>query len=125
MQLSHKTIADTSSDTGECHQVPCLPCKTTAQPLLKPSRMRGFAACPLGAATPREHYRESRRDMLEALNTCSSKIKVFLRVLHEPQNQRHQKRCFVRGFRQFSSHAAKCHACCGFASRHASRMPWQ
>jgi hypothetical protein len=31
----------------------------------------------------------------------------------EPPNLLPQNRCFVRGFRQFSSHLTKCHACHG------------
>ena len=32
---------------------------------------------------------------------------------NEPQNRRSQNRCFLRGFRQFSSHVTKCNACHG------------
>ena len=47
---------------------------------------------------------------------CSFKINVFLQVSHEPQNLLPQNRCFVRGFRQFSLHLTKCHACHGICT---------
>ena len=47
---------------------------------------------------------------------CSFKINVFLRVFLEPENWQHQNRCFVRGFRQFSAHRRKCHACHGICT---------
>ena len=34
----------------------------------------------------------------------------------EPENLLPQNRCFVRGFRQFSAHRTKCHACHGICS---------
>ena len=34
----------------------------------------------------------------------------------EPENWQHQNRCFVRGFRQFSAHRTKCHACHGICT---------
>ena len=34
----------------------------------------------------------------------------------EPQNFLPQKRCFVRGFRQFSAHLTKCQACHGICT---------
>ena len=63
----------------------------------KPSKGRGFAASAFRARRP------------PILTLCSLKIDVFLPVfLVLPQNQ-----CFVRGFRQFSAHVTKCHACYG------------
>jgi hypothetical protein len=35
---------------------------------------------------------------------------------HEPLNLLPQNQCFVRGFRQFSEHLAKCHACHGICT---------
>ena len=34
----------------------------------------------------------------------------------EPENLQPQNRCFVRGFRQFSAHVRKCHACHGICT---------
>ena len=73
-------------------EVPCLPRKTTFQPVWKPSTRRGFAASPIDTATQQENQSiETRRDMLEPQNEhfvrdfllfslCSQKIDVFLRV---------------------------------------------
>ena len=48
---------------------------------------------------------------------CSFKIDVFLRVfLIEHENLLPQNPCFMRGFRQFSSHRTKCHACHGICT---------
>ena len=43
----------------------------------------------------------------------------------EPENLQPQNRCFVRGFRQFSSHRTKCHACHGSSTCHHLTQPWQ
>ena len=40
-------------------------------------------------------------------STCSYEFSL------EPENLQPQNRCFVRGFRQFSAHVTKCHACHG------------
>ena len=51
------------------------------------------------------------------LTLCSLKIDVFLRVFSsEPRNLQPQNRCFVRGFRQFSAHRTKRHACHGICT---------
>ena len=77
------------------------------QPAWKPSRRK---------------TRESRRDMWEHQNAHF--VRDFLQFWHfvasksmfshefslEPENLLPQNRCFVRGFRQFSSHLTKCHA---------------
>ena len=42
---------------------------------------------------------------------CSFKINMFQRVFLEHENLQPQNRCFVRRFRQFSTHLTKCHAC--------------
>ena len=48
---------------------------------------------------------------------CSFKIDVFLYEFSlEPENLQPQNRCFVRGFRQFSAHVRKCHACHGICT---------
>ena len=50
-------------------------------------------------------------------HTCSFKIDVFLYEFSlEPENLQPQNRCFVRGFRQFSAHRTKCHACHGICT---------
>ena len=41
----------------------------------------------------------------------ATESKLSYEFSHELQNLRSQNRCFVRGFRQSSSHLTKCHAC--------------
>ena len=45
-----------------------------------------------------------------AKSTCSYEFSL------EPENLQPQNRCFVRGFRQFSAHHTKCHACHGICT---------
>ena len=63
---------------------------------------------------------------LPRLFACRSyKIGMFLQVPDEPQNLPPQNRCFVRGFRQFSSHVTKCHVChviCAVSPLHSARQ---
>ena len=92
------------------------------------NKKTGFAASPIDTARPRENQRLETRHVgapkrafrtrfPPILTLCSFKIDVFLRVfLLEPENLQHQNRCFVRGFRQFSAHRAKCHACHGICT---------
>ena len=77
------------------------------------------------------------RDFLQFSYFVASKSMFFYEFSHEPQNLLPQNRCFVRGFRQFSSHLTKCQACHGictlsllhaaltlqFAERRATRHP--
>ena len=128
LRLPHKTTFGTWSNRLECHKVPRLPRKTTWQPAWKPSKRRGFAASPKDAARPYENQRlETRhvgaskrafRARLPPIFELSSfKIDVFLRVfLWTSKFAIPQNRCFVRGFRQFSSHLTKCHACHGICT---------
>ena len=54
---------------------------------------------------------------------CSFKTDGVPGVSHEPPNLLPQNRCFVRGFRQFSSHLTKCYAChwiCTLSPLHAA-----
>ena len=95
--------------------------------------------------------RDSRRDMLEPQKECfvrdvlkfsqcvATKSTLSCEFFHELRNLRPQNRCFVQGFRQFSSHLTKCHACQGirtlspfdaaltlrFAKRNATRHVWR
>ena len=87
-----------------------------------PSKSKGFCSF------PHRHGNATRRDMLEPQNEhfVRDVLKFFHFVAtesmfsnefsHEPQNLLPQNRCFVRGFRQFSSHAAKCYACHGICA---------
>ena len=87
-----------------------------------------FAASPIDTARPRENQtRETRqvgaskrafRARLPPIFTlCSFKIDVFLYEFSlEPENLQAQNRCFMRGFRQFSAHVRKCHACHGICT---------
>ena len=85
-----------------------------------------FAASPIDTAKPQANQRLQTRHVgaskraLRArlppiLTLCSFKIDVFLRVFLGT-NLLPQNRCFVGGFRQFSSHLTKCHACHGICT---------
>ena len=56
------------------------------------------------------------RDFLQFSYFVASKSMFFYEFSHEPQNLLPQNRCFVRGFRQFSSHLTKCQACHGICT---------
>ena len=103
------------------------PRKTTLQPALLPSARTSFAASPIDTARPQENQwpetrhvgaseRAFRARLPPIFTICSFKIGVFLRVSYEPLNLLPQNRCFVRGFRQFSSHLTKCPACHGICT---------
>ena len=47
---------------------------------------------------------------------CSFKMDVSCEFSWEPLNLLPRNRCFVRGFRQFSAHLTKCHACHGICT---------
>ena len=90
-------------------------------------KKRSFAASP---STRRGHgkTRDARRDTWEHQNEHF--VRDFLQFSHfaaskstfsyefslEPENLQPQNRCFVRGFRQFSAHVRKCHACHGICT---------
>ena len=117
----------TLSNRLECHKVPGLPRKTTWQPAWKPSKRRGLAAFPIDTARPQENQRLETRHMGASkrafrarlppiLTLCSFKIDVFPGVFFRTSNLLPQNRCFVRGFRQSSSHLTKRHACHGICT---------
>ena len=51
------------------------------------------------------------RDFLQFSHFVASKSTFSDEFSLEPENLQPQNRCFVRGFRQFSAHVRKCHAC--------------
>ena len=58
-----------------------------------------------------EHQNEHFvRDFLHFSHFVASKSTFSYEFSLEPENLQPQNRCFVRGFRQFSTHRAKCHA---------------
>ena len=86
-----------------------------------------FAASPIDTARPRENQRrETRhvgapkrhfvRDFLQFSHFGASKSTFSYEFSLEPENLQPQNRCFVRGFRQFSAHVRKCHACHGICT---------
>ena len=107
--------------------MPCLPRKMTLQPALIRSKRRGFAASPTDTAMPQENQR-IRRDMLQHQNEhfvrdffkfsnfVSQNQRLPTSFPNEAETQLPQNRCFVRGFRQFSAHITKCHACRGICT---------
>ena len=56
------------------------------------------------------------RDFLEFSHFVASKSTFSYDFSLEPENLQPQNRCFVRGFRQFSAHRTKCHACHGICT---------
>ena len=88
----------------------------------------GFAASPIDTAKPRENQRRETRHvgapkrafrtrLPPILTLCSFKKSTFSYEFSlEPENLQPQNRCFVRGFRQFSAHVTKCHACHGICT---------
>ena len=64
------------------------------------------------------------RDCLKFSHFVASKSTCSHEFCHEPQNLLPQNRCFLRGFRQFSSHVTKCHSCTEFARCHHFAQPW-
>ena len=111
----NKTTLGTFSDTWERHEMPGLPRKTILERVSKPSTMRGFAASPIGTATPQENQRiEMRHAGASKWNEHFmrnffklSKTTFSHEFAHEHQNPQPQNQCFVGGFRQFSSHVEK------------------
>ena len=87
----------------------------------------GFAASPIDTAKPRENQRLETRHVgapkrafrarhPPIFTLCSFKIDVFLRVFLGTSKFATSKSMFVRGFRQFSAHRTKCHACHGICT---------
>ena len=59
-----------------------------------------------------EHQNEHfAQDFLHFSHFVASKSTFSYEFSLEPENLQPQNRCFVRGFRQFSTHRTKCHAC--------------
>ena len=56
------------------------------------------------------------RDLLQFSHCIASKATFSYEFSLEPENLQPQNRCFVRGFRQFSAHRTKCHACHGICT---------
>ena len=90
-------------------------------------RTSSFAASPIDTARPQENQRRETRQVgtpkrafrarLPAIFTlCSCKIAFSYEFSLEPENLQPQNQCFVRGFRQFSPHRTKCHACHGICA---------
>ena len=64
-----------------------------------------------------EHQNEHFvRDFLQFSHFVASKSTFSSEFSLEPENLQPQNRCFVRGFRQFSAHRTKCHACHGICT---------
>ena len=90
-------------------------------------KRRSFAASPIDTARPRENQTREKRQVgapkrafrarLPPIFTlCSFKSTFSYEFSLEPENLQPQNRCFVRGFRQFSAHVRKCHACHGICT---------
>ena len=56
------------------------------------------------------------RDFLQFSHFVASKSTFSYEFSLEPEHLQPQNRCFVRGFRQFSAHVTKCHACHGICT---------
>ena len=56
------------------------------------------------------------RDVLKFSHFLASKSTFSYEFSQEPELLLSQNRCFVRGFRHFSSHLTKCHACYGICT---------
>ena len=95
---------------------------------LKHAERTCFAASPIDTARPQgkpetrdetawEHQNEHFvRDFLQFSHFAASKSTFSYEFSLEPENLQPQNRCFVRGFRQFSAHVRKCHACHGICT---------
>ena len=62
------------------------------------------------------HYKHFVRDFLQFFHFVASKSMFSYEFSLEPENLQPQNRCFVGGFRQFSAHLTKCHACHGICT---------
>ena len=91
---------------------------------LKRAERTCFAASPIDTARPQENQRlewehqneHFVRDFLRFSHFAASKSTFSYEFSLEPDNLQPQNRCFVRGFRQFSAHVRKCHACHGICT---------
>ena len=64
-----------------------------------------------------EHQNEHFvRNFLQFSHFAASKSTFSYEFSLEPENLQPQNRCFVRGFRPFSAHVTKCHACHGICT---------
>jgi len=64
-----------------------------------------------------EHQNEHCvQDFVQFSHFVASKSTLSYEFSLEPENLLPQNRCFVRGFRQFSVHLTKCHACHGICT---------
>jgi len=64
-----------------------------------------------------EHQNEHCvQDFVQFSHFVASRTTFSCDFSYEPQNLLPQNRCFVRGFRQFSVHLTKCHACHGICT---------
>ena len=86
-----------------------------------------FAASPIDTARPQENQRPETRQVgapkrafrarrPPIFTLVASKSTFSYEFSLEPENLQPQNRCFVRGFRQFSAHRTKCHACHGICT---------
>jgi len=76
-----------------------------------------------GEATGKPETRDETRGSIKTSISCetssnfshfvASKSTFSYEFSLEPENLQPRNRCFVRGFRQFSAHLTKCHACHG------------
>ena len=66
-----------------------------------------------GESIKNEHF---VRDVRQFSHFVASKSTFSYEFSLEPENLLPQNRCFVRGFRQFSAHRTKCHACHGICT---------
>ena len=107
-RLPYKTNFDASWNMLECDQVPCLPRKTTWQPVLKHSTKMGFAASPIDTATALQ--KPATRG-----ETCWT-IKTSISC--ETSSNRRFPTSFLtnRGFRRFAWQVTKCHPCQGICT---------
>ena len=118
----------TRDKTRGCRKT-CILCETSGNfHSWQHDKKTSFAASPIDTARPRENQTREKRQVgapkrpfrarLPPIFTlCSFKIDVFLYEFSlEPENLQPQNRCFVRGFRQFSAHVRKCHACHGICT---------
>jgi len=97
----------------------------SVQPALTPSKRIGFAWF---CSFPHRHggargkpglgtrHVALRARLPPIFTLCSFKIAVSCDFSYELQNLLPQNQCFVRGFRQFSVHLAKCRACHGICT---------
>ena len=69
-----------------------------------------------GGSTKTSISCETSSNFIKFSHFAASKSTFSYEFSLEPENWQHQNRCFVRGFRQFSAHRTKCHACHGICT---------